>query len=133
MARKNRSTFWTDANAKFTGSGNKWEGQELDDTLEDLKDNAAWEDEVYVMPTNNYDCSQRNLQQRTLLSNGTLTISNAEAGRYYTLIKKGLYTLTLPAGEYSASGSVTGTGITIITFMYDGSDYYFNFSQYSGT
>ena len=133
MARKTRSVLWADADAKFTGSGNKWEGQELDDTLADLKDSCAFEDQKYTMSSNTYDCSNGNLQERTLGANGTLAIANAEAGRYYTLIKKGAYTLTLPTSEFSASGSVTGTGTTLITFMYDGTDYYFSFATYTGT
>jgi hypothetical protein len=73
------------------------------------------------------------LQQITLTGNETLTVSNAEAGKYYTLIKKGAFTLTLPTSEFSASGSATGTGTTIVTFLYDGTDYYFSFATYSAT
>ncbi len=133
MAYKSRSTWWTEANAKFTGSGNKWEGQELDDTLQDLKDSVAWEHQKFTMASNTYDCSNGNLQERTLTGNSTLTVTNAEPGKYYTLIKKGAFTLTLPTGEFSASGSVTGTGTTVITFLYDGTDFYFSFAPYSAT
>jgi hypothetical protein len=69
----------------------------------------------------------------TLTSNLNLSITNPVAGQYYTLIKKGAYTLGLPTGEYSASGLTTGTATTIINFLYDGTDYYFTFASYSGT
>ena len=133
MARKKRSVLWADANAKFTGSGNKWEGQELDDTIEDIKDSAAFEDEPETMTTNTYDCSTGNFRVRTLSGNGTLTVTGGEQGRYYTLIKTNGFTLTLPTGHFSASGSTTGTGRTVITFMFDGTNYHFSFSTYSAT
>lgn len=133
MAYKSKSQFWTETDAKFTGTGNKWGGQELDDTFDDLSDSVAWEHQKYTMSSNTYDCANGNLQERTLPGNGTLSVTNAEAGKYYTLIKKGAFTLTLPAGEFSNSGAVTGTGTTVITFMFDGTDYYFSFSTYSAT
>lgn len=133
MARKTRATYNTDTAAKFTPGSNQWTGQEVEDSLLEVGENAAWESTKYTMSSNTYDCSNGNLQERTLGANGTLAITNAEAGRYYTLIKKGAYTLTLPASEFSASGSVTGTGTTVITFMYDGADFYFSFSTYTGT
>jgi|688.fasta_scaffold355032_4 hypothetical protein len=133
MARKLRSTLWTDADAKFTGSGNKWEGQELDDTIDDIIDSTAFEDVKYTMSSNTYDCSNGNLQERTLSSNGTLAITNAEAGRYYTLIKKGAFTLALPASEFTSAASTVPVGTAVITFLYDGTDYYFNYALYTGT
>ena len=133
MAYKSKATFWSETDAKFVSGSDKWGGQELDDTFDDLSDSVAWEHQKYTMSSAAYDCANGNLQERTLTGNATLTITNAEAGKYYTLIKKGAFTLTLPSGEFSSSGSVTGTGTTVITFLYDGTDYYFNFSTYSAT
>lgn len=133
MAYKNRSTFKTDTATSFTSGSDKWTGQEVEDRFTEIADSAAWESQKYTMTSNTYDCANGNLQERTLTGNGTLVVSNAEAGKYYTLIKKGAYTLTLPTSEFSASGSVTGTGTTIITFMFDGTDIYFSFSTYSAT
>jgi hypothetical protein len=134
MAYKARATYLTDTAASFTSGSNKWRGQEVEDRLTELGDSVAWESQKYTISSgSNYDCDNGNLQQITLSGNATLTISNAEAGKYYTLIKKGAFTLTLPTSEFSSSGSVTGTGTTIITFLYDGTDYYFSFSTYSAT
>jgi hypothetical protein len=135
MARKLRTVLWSDADAKFTGAGNKWEGQELDDTLADIKDSTAFEDVKYTMSSNTYDCSNGNLQERTLSANGTLAIINVEAARYYTLIVKGNYTLTLPASEFGNPGATVpaSTNPRLVTFLYDGTDYYFNYSTYTGT
>lgn len=133
MARKKRATLWADADAKFTGAGNKWEGQELDDTIDDIVDSVAFEDEIVAATPSTYNCASGNLQVMTLTGNSTLTVSNAEAGRYYTLIKKGNFTLTLPTSEFSASGSTVPVGTAIITFMSDGTDLYFNYSTYAAT
>jgi hypothetical protein len=134
MAYKARSTFLTDTAGSFTSSSNKWTGQEVEDRLIEIGDSAAWESQKYTIASgSNYDGDNGNLQEITLAGNATLTTSNLEAGKYYTLIKKGAFTLTLPTSEFSASGSVTGTGTTVITFMYDGTDIYFSFSTYSAT
>jgi hypothetical protein len=133
MAYKSRATYKSETAAKFTSGSDQWTGQEVEDMGIDVGDSAAWEDRKFTMTTNTYDCANGNLQERTLASNGTLAITGAEAGKYYTLIKKGAFTLTLPTSEFSASGSVTGTGTTVITFLFDGTDYYFNFSTYSAT
>lgn len=135
MARKTRSVLWADANAKFTGSGNKWEGQELDDTIADLKDSLAFEDEKATLGSNTYDCATRNLWERTLTSDGALTISGAEPGRYYTLIIKGNFTLSLPSGHYQNGGATVpaSTNPRILTFLYDGTNYFFSHAIYSAT
>jgi hypothetical protein len=133
MAYESKSTFQSNNTAAFTAGSNKWTGAEVQERLANLSDSVAWESQAYTMSSNTYDCSNGNLQVRTLTGNGSLTISNAVAGKYYTLIKKGAYTLTLPTSELSASGSVTGTATTVVTFLYDGTDYYFNFSAYSAT
>lgn len=133
MAYKSRTAFKTDTANSFTSGTDKWTGQEVEDRLTEIADSAAWEHQKYTMSSAAYDCNNGNLQERTLTGNATLTISNAEAGKYYTLIKKGAYTLTLPTGEFSSNGAVTGTGTTVITFLFDGTDYYFNFSTYSAT
>lgn len=120
---KSKQTFWTDANAKFTGSGNKWEGQELDDTLEDLKDSVMWQDGEVTLTdaaTVVWDYANGSEAVVTLTANRTLSIINLPTNRtvYGTLLKLGAFTLTLPTGtgKYSSSGSVTGTVRTLITF-----------------
>jgi hypothetical protein len=133
MAYKARATFLTDTAGSFTSGSNKWTGQEVEDRLIELGDSVAWESQAVTATPATYDCDDGNLQIMTLVGNVSLTINNAEAGKYYTLIKKGAFTLTLPTSEFSASGTVTGTGTTIITFLYDGTDYYFSFSTYSAT
>lgn len=133
MAYRGRSTFKSETDASFIPGSNKWTGQEVEDAFLNMADSVTWESQKYTMSSNTYDCTNGNLQERTLTGNGTLSIINPEAGKYYTLIKKGAYTLTLPTGEFSASGTATGTGTTIITFLYDGTDYYFSFSTYSAT
>jgi hypothetical protein len=106
---------------------------ELQICLENVGDSVMWIDEVYTMAALDYDCTIRSLQTKTLTTNSTLTISGAQSGKYYALIKKGAYTLTLPTGEFSASGSVVPAGTYIITFLYDGTDYYFNYAEYVAT
>ena len=133
MAYKAKATYKTETAAKFTPGSDQWTGQEVEDAFIDAADSVAWESQKYTATPSTYDCANGNLQEMTLSGNGTLVISNAEAGKYYTLIKKGAFTLTLPTSEFSASGSVTGTGTTVITFLYDGTDYYFSFSAYSAT
>jgi len=133
MSYQNKTTWKSATSGSFTSGSDKWTGQEVEDAFINMADSVGWEFQKYTMSSNTYDCSNGNLQERTLSSNGTLAITNAEAGKYYTLIKKGAYTLTLPTSEFSASGSVTGTGTTVITFMYDGTDYYFSFATYTGT
>jgi hypothetical protein len=134
MAYKARATFLTDTAGSFTSGSNKWTGQEVEDRLVEIGDSAAWESQKYTISSGSlYNCANGNLQEITITGNVTLSISNPEAGKYYTLIKKGAFTLTLPTSGFSASGSVTGTGTTVITFLYDGTDYYFNFSTYSAT
>lgn len=133
MAYKARSTYLTDTDGSFTSGLNKWTGQEVEDRLTELGDSVAWESQKVTATPFTYNCANGNLQQMTLTGNGTLVITNAESGKYYTLIKKGSFTLTLPTSEFSSSGSVTTTGTTIITFLYDGTDYYFNFATYSAT
>ena len=131
MSYKARSTYLTDTAGSFTSGSNKWTGQEVEDRLIELGDSVAWESQKVTATPPTYNCASGNLQEMTLTSNQTLTISNAEAGKYYTLIKKGAYTLTLPTGEFSAGGGVTPTGTQVITFLFDGTDYYFSFSTFS--
>jgi hypothetical protein len=133
MSYKSRATYKTESGAAFVPGSNKWTGQEVEDGFINLADSVAWESQKFTMSNSTYDCANGNLQERTLSSNATLIITNAEAGKYYTLIKKGAFTLTLPTSEFSASGTVTGTSTTIITFLYDGTDYYFSFTSYSAT
>ena len=133
MSYQGRSTFKTNIDNSFTSGSNKWTGAEVEDSFTNMADSVAWESQRFTATPPTYNCSNGNLQQMTLTGNETLVISNAEAGKYYTLIKKGAFTLTMPTSEFSASGSVTGTGTTLITFLYDGTDYYFSFSTYSAT
>jgi hypothetical protein len=131
MSYKSKTTFKTENTAAFTTGTNKWTGQEVQNTFANVADSVPWIDQKVTMAALNYDCSLSSLQEKTLTVNSTLTISNPVAGMVYTLIKKGAYTLNLPVGKFSASGSVTGTGTTIITFLFDGADYYFNFATYT--
>jgi hypothetical protein len=133
MSYKSRSTFLTDTAGAFTSGSDQWTGQEVEDRLLELGDSVAWESQKYTMTSNVFDAANGNLQERTLTGNSTLTVTGCEAGKYYTLIKKGAYTFTLPTSEFSSSGSVTGTGTVVITFLYDGTDYYFSFSTFSAT
>lgn len=131
MSYKSKSTFKSDNTAAYTVGSNKWTGSEVQNGFANLADSVMWVDQKATMAALNFDCSVSSLQEKTLTVNSTLTITNAVAGMYYTLIKKGAYTLNLPVGRFSASGSVTGTGTTVITFMFDGADYYFNFATYT--
>jgi hypothetical protein len=134
MSYQSRTSYQAATAASFTSGSNKWTGQEVEDSFINMSDSVAWEHEKYTISSgSNYDCNNGNLQQITLTGNANLTISNADSGKYYTLIKKGAFTLTLPTSEFSASGSATGTGTTVITFLYDGADYYFSFATYSAT
>lgn len=135
MARKKRNILWADANAKFTGSGNKWEGQELDDTLADYKDSLTFEDEAVTIGSNTFDCAESNRQTRVLTANGTLAIINPETDRWYSLLIKGNFSLTLPSGQYYLpNGTVPASANPRwLTFTYDGTNYYFNHGTYSTT
>lgn len=134
MAYKSKAQLLTDlANIKTLNiADGKIDAVELTTVLTNLIDSLAVST-PYTMSSNTYDCNNGDMQIRTLPSNGTLVISNAIAGKLYMLKKLGAYTFTLPTSEFSASGSVTGTGTTWITFVYDGTDYSFNFSTYSAT
>jgi hypothetical protein len=133
MSYQSKSTFQTATDGSFTSGSNKWTGQEVEDALINMSDSVAWIDQVYTATPGAYNCANGTLQVMTLTSNLNLSITNPVAGQYYTLIKKGAYTLGLPTSEYSASGLTTGTATTIINFLYDGTDYYFTFASYSGT
>jgi hypothetical protein len=131
MAYRSKDIFKIENTDAFASGSNKWTGDEVQGQFANVADSAMWIDQKVTMAGLNFDCSISTLQEKTLTVNSTLTVSNAVAGQYYTLIKKGAYTLNLPAGEYSANGSVTGTGTTIVTFFFDGTDYFFNFATYS--
>jgi hypothetical protein len=131
MSYKSKTSFKSENTAYFTVGTNKWSGQEVQNSFANVADSVMWVDQKVTMAALNFDCSLSALQEKTLTVNSTLTISNPVAGMVYTLIKKGAYTLNLPVGKYSASGSVTGTGTTVITFLFDGADYYFNFATYT--
>jgi hypothetical protein len=135
MSYQNKDTWKGTTAGSFTPGSDQWTGTELEDALINMADSVAWEGQKYTMTTNTYDCSIRNLQERTLGSNSTLTITNAEAGKYYTLIVKGNYTFTLPTSEYQVGGAVipASTSPRVLTFLYDGTDYYFSHATYSAT
>jgi len=71
----------------------------------------------------------------TLGGNRTLSITNAVSGDSGTLIVKqdavGSRTLTLPSGSKEMAGSITlstaANSIDIIAWLYDGTNYYWNF------
>jgi len=134
MAYKTKAQLLTDlANIKTLNiSDGKIDAVELTSVLTDLIDSLGV-DTPYTMSSNAYDCNNGGMQIRTLPSNGALTISNAVAGKLYMMKKLGAYTLTLPTSELSASGSTVPVGTQWITFVYDGTDYSFNFSTYLAT
>jgi hypothetical protein len=133
MSYQSKSSWWSMVAAFFQAGISQWTGAELDTAFENMKDSVAWEHQKYTMTSNTYDCANGNLQERTLTGNGTLAVTGAEAGKYYTLIKKGNFTLALPTSEFSSSGATVPSGTAVITFMYDGTDLYFNFAAYSAT
>ena len=134
MSYKSKIQWLADNAARYIAGVKKWNPVEDQNHRANMADSVAWEHQKYTMTSNTYDCTANgNLQERTLSSNGTLTVTNPEAGKYYTLIKKGAFTLTLPTGHYSSSGAATGTGTTVITFFYDGSNLFFSFTTYSAT
>lgn len=135
MSYTSKQAFKTANNNAFVPGVEKWQGAEVQNQFTNAADSVMWIDQKTssssVSGSYNYDCSLGSLQQITLTGNVTnFTISNAVNGMYYTLIKKGAFTLTLPSGHFSSSGAVTNTTTTVITFMYDGSNYFFNFSSY---
>lgn len=135
MSYKSRQAFINENAAAFIPGVNKWTGAEVQNQFANAADSTMWIDRKLSTPnvtgSFNYDCAVSSLQEVTLTGNVTaLTISNAVQGMYYTLIKKGAFTLQLPTGNFSANGNTTNTTTTVITFMYDGSNYYFNFSTY---
>jgi hypothetical protein len=131
MSYKSKSSFLSDNSANFSSGSVKWTGTSLQSQFANMPDSVMWIDQKVSMSTNNYDCSNGSLQEKTLVANVTMSISNATPGMYYTLIKKGSYSLAIPTGSYSSSGNVTDTQTNIVTFMYDGTNYYFNFSSYN--
>jgi hypothetical protein len=133
MSYQNKTTWKSATSNSFTSGSDKWSGQEVEDAFINMGDSVGWEFQKYTMGSNTYDCNNGNLQERTLSSNGTLAIINAEAGKYYTLIKKGAFTLALPASEFTSAASTVPVGTAVITFLYDGTDFYFNYSTYTGT
>lgn len=130
---KSRSTYQSETGGSFTSGTDKWTGQEVEDAFLNLSDSVAWESRKVTMTSNLYDCSLGNLQERTLTGNGALTISSAEAGKYYTLIKKGAFTMSLPTGHFSGGGSTVPSGTVVVTFLYDGTNYFFSFTTYAST
>lgn len=133
MSYQNRNTWKTDTDASFTSGVNKWTGQEVEDAFLNLADSVAWESQKFTATPPTYNCSNGNLQEMTITGNSNLTISNVESGKYYTLIKKGNFTLGLPSSQFSASGSILPVGTVVLTFLYDGTNYFFNYSTYTAT
>lgn len=134
MSYKSRQAFKNENAAAFIPGVQKWTGSAVQNQFRNAADSTMWIDQKLstsnVSGTFTYDCSVTSLQEAILTGNTNLAISNAVQGMYYTLIKRGPYTITLPVGHYSATGSITNTGTVVITFMYDGTNYYFNFSSY---
>jgi hypothetical protein len=130
---RTKAQFKSENTAAFTPGVKKWTGLEVQGGFGNAADSVFWIDQKVVMSALNYDCSLGSLQEKTLTGNSTLTISNAVAGMYYTLIKKGAFTLTLPSGQFTGSTSVVPSGTAVVTFLYDGTNYYFNFASYLST
>lgn len=133
MSYKTNQAFKIDNASFFQANSVKWTGAHVQEQLNALADSVPWVDQKVQMAALNYDCSLGALQEKTLTGNSSLTVSNPVAGKYYTLIKKGNFTLNLPSGEYSSSGTSLPAGVVLLTFMYDGNDYFFNFSVYTNT
>lgn len=135
MSYKSRQAFINENDAAFIPGVKKWTGVQVQNQFRNAAESTMWIDRKLstsnITGSFNYDCAISSLQEVILTGNvTTLTISNAVQGMYYTLIKKGTFTLQLPTGNFSASGNITNTTNTVITFMYDGTNYYFNFSSY---
>jgi hypothetical protein len=111
-------------------SDGKIDAAELDQVLNGFADSASWEDTAIVMSSNTFNCATGRLQTRSIASNETLIITNAVAGKYYTIVKSGAGTLNLPSGSYSVSGPSVGAGLYAVTFLYTGTQYLFSFGNY---
>lgn len=130
MSYKTNQVFKIDNNNFFVPNSVKWTGLHVQEQLGAIADSVLWVDQKVQMTALNYDCSVGSLQEKTLTQNGALTVSNPVAGKYYTLIKKGNFTLTLPTGNFSNQGGTIPAGTALVTFLYDGTNYFFNFTVY---
>lgn len=130
---RTKAQFKSENTAAFTPGVNKWTGLEVQGGFGNAADSVFWIDQKVTMAALTYDCSLGSLQEKTLISNSVLSITNAVAGMYYTLIKKGAFTLTLPSGQFTGSTSLVPSGTAVVTFLYDGTNYFFNFASYSAT
>lgn len=131
MSYKSKYTFLSEASSSYVPSSVKWSGQNLQNQFNNIPDSVLWIDQKVSMVGTTFNCLSGSLQEKILTTNVTMSISNAVSGMYYTLIKKGSYLMAIPTGSYSSSGNATGLDTTVITFMYDGTNYYFNFSAYN--
>lgn len=133
MSYRAKATYKSTITGDFTSGSDKWTGAEVQAGFTDMADSVEWTDQFYTMTGSTFDAANGSNQACALTGNITLAISNAVAGRTYVLIKTGAYTITLPTGHYSASGSTVPTGRYILSFIYDGTNYHFNYASYSAT
>jgi hypothetical protein len=139
MSYRSKTTYKSTISSDFSGSTNKWTGTEVQNGFTDLADSVMWIDGLATISyasSFTYDCSSSSLQKITLTGNATMTISNVVAGAYYTLEvfqdATGGRTLTLPSGKTNGGTiNTTASGISLITFMYDGTYYFFSIGQYA--
>jgi hypothetical protein len=131
MSYKSKQVFKNNNTSYFQANVTKWTGSRVQEQLESISDSAIWIDQKIQMSGLTYDCSLGSLQEKTLTQNSSLAITNPVAGSYYTFIKKGNFTITLPSSHYSSSGATVPAGTVIVTFFYDGTNYFFNFSVYT--
>lgn len=131
MAYISKSNYSSRVSTDFVQGSNKWTGAEVKQNFTDIGDSVMWIDQKITMPALDFNCASSSLQEKTLAVNSALTISNAVPGAYYTLIKNGAYTLSLPSTNFSANGATVPSGKYVVTFLYDGSKFFFNFAEYT--
>jgi hypothetical protein len=133
MGYNSRNTFKSTVSNDFVPGVDKWTGLEVQSAFSNMADSVSWESQKTVLSSATYDCSVGNLQEITLSGNVSLVISNPESGKYYTLIKKGAFTLALPTSQFTTSTATIPAGTAVLTFLYDGTNYFFSFAVYSNT
>jgi len=139
MSYQAKSTYKSVIAADFVSGSNQWTGAEVQNGFTDVADSVQWIDAkstITYAASFTFNCSNSSLQQITLGGNSTMAISNAVAGGYYTLLVyqdgTGSRTLTLPTGKTNGGTiNATASSCSIVTFLYDGTNYFFSIGQYS--
>lgn len=139
MSYTSKTTYKSTIAADFVSGSNQWTGAEVQAGFTDMADSVQWIDGSATITYGSsftFNCATSSLQQITLTGNATMSISNAVAGGYYTLLVfqdvTGGRTLTLPSGKTNGGTiNTTASSCSIITFLYDGTYYYFSIGQYA--